>query len=129
MLSYVMNQINRQRQKIEQQKEQQKIVNGVKVDKLFKTVEAIKKKPEIAKFNSKKFLDVHSLKGFDEETLRKLQQSSVDEFGITHLNILYNKEEDKFFCLLEAPNREAVENHHHKAGVKCEWITEVKTTA
>jgi len=76
-----------------------------------------------------KFLDVHSLKDFDDETLRKLQQSPIDEFGITHFNILYNKEEDKFFCLLEAPNREAVENHHHKAGVKCEWITEVKTTA
>jgi len=120
-----MNKINRQQEKIEQQK----IVNGVKVDKLFKTVEAIKEKPEIPKFNSKKFLDVHSLKGFDEETLRKLQQAPVDEFGITHFNILYNKEEDKFFCLLEAPNREAVENHHHKAGVKCEWITEVKTTA
>ena len=41
-----------------------------------------------------KFLDVHSLKGFEEETLRKLQQSPVDEFGIRHLNIMYNKEEE-----------------------------------
>jgi hypothetical protein len=31
-----------------------------------------------------KFLDVHSLSGLQEETLRKLQQSPVDEFGITH---------------------------------------------
>lgn len=76
-----------------------------------------------------KFLDVHSLNGFEEKTLRKLQQSPVDEFGITHDNIIYNKEEDKFYCLLDAPNREAVEKHHHKAGVKCEWIMEVKTTA
>ena len=76
-----------------------------------------------------KFLDVHPLKGFDKETLRKLQQSPVDEFGITHHNILYNEEVDKFFCLLDAPNKEAVEKHHRKAGVKCEWILEVKTTA
>ncbi|HEX7178252.1 MAG TPA: nickel-binding protein [Nitrososphaeraceae archaeon] len=76
-----------------------------------------------------KFLDVHSLKGFEKKTLRKLQQSPIDEFGITHDNIIYNKEEDKFYCLLDAPNREAVEKHHHKAGVKCEWIMEVKTTA
>jgi len=76
-----------------------------------------------------KFLDVHSLNGFEEKTLRKLQPSPVDEFGITHDNIIYNKEEDKFYCLLDAPNREAVEKHHHKAGVKCEWIMEVKTTA
>ena len=77
-----------------------------------------------------KFLDVHSLKGFeDEKILRKLQQSPLDEFGITHINIMYNKQEDKFFCLLDAPNREAVENHHPKQRVKCEWITEVKTTS
>jgi uncharacterized protein DUF4242 len=76
-----------------------------------------------------KFLDVHSLKGFeDEKILRKLQQSPLDKFGITHINIMYNKQEDKFFCLLDAPNREAVENHHPKQEVKCEWITEVKTT-
>ena len=50
-----------------------------------------------------KFLDVHHLKPFDEETLRKWQQSPVDEFGIKHLNMMYNKEEDKFFCLLRHP--------------------------
>ena len=41
-----------------------------------------------------KFLDVHSLKGSDEETLRKIQNSLRDEFGVKHDNILYNKEED-----------------------------------
>jgi len=57
------------------------------------------------------------LKGFEnEEILRKLQQSPVDKVGITHINIMYKKEEDKFFSLLDAPNREAVENHHHKHG-------------
>jgi hypothetical protein len=50
-----------------------------------------------------KFLDVHSLKGFEEETLRKLQQSPADEFGITHLNIMYNKEETSSFAFLMHP--------------------------
>jgi hypothetical protein len=45
-----MNQINQQEEKIEQ-KEQQQIVNGVNINKLFRTVGAIKEKPEIAKFN------------------------------------------------------------------------------
>ncbi|MFL6361706.1 MAG: ferritin-like domain-containing protein [Nitrososphaeraceae archaeon] len=49
-----------------------------------------------------KFLDVHPLKGFEEETLRKLQTSPVDEFGIKHVNIMYNQEEDRFYCLLDA---------------------------
>jgi hypothetical protein len=51
-----------------------------------------------------RFLDVHSLKGFDEDTLKKLQQAPIDEFGVKHLNLMYNKEDDKFFCLLDAPN-------------------------
>ena len=41
---------------------------------------------------------------------------------------MYNQQEDIFNCL-DAPDKQAVENHHNKHGVKCEWITEVKTTA
>jgi hypothetical protein len=65
----------------------------------------------------------------DEETLKKLQNSPRDEFGILHKNILYNEDEDKIFCILYAPNKEAVEKHHDQAGLKCESITEVKSTA
>jgi hypothetical protein len=79
--------------------------------------------------NMPKFLDVHTLKGFDEETLRKAQNSPVDEFGVKHHNMFYNEKEDRFFCLLDAPNKEAIEKHHDKHGLKCEWITEVKSTA
>jgi len=42
-----------------------------------------------------KFLDVHNLKGVNEETLRKVHDSPKDGFGITHDNLIYNKEEDK----------------------------------
>jgi hypothetical protein len=54
----------------------------------------------------------------------------IDEFGVKHQNILYNSEADKVFCLLDAPNKEAVKKHHKKKyAIKCEWIMEVKTTA
>jgi len=69
-----------------------------------------------------KFLDVHSLKNVDDETLRKLQQSPVDEFGLTHDNMMYNTEVDKMYCLLEAPNKDAVIKHHEKYGFKCDLI-------
>ena len=75
-----------------------------------------------------KFLDVHSLKDVDDETLRKLQQSPIDEFGVTHDNMMYNREVDKMYCLLDAPNKDAVLKHHEKYGFKCEWIMEIKTT-
>ena len=76
-----------------------------------------------------KFLDAHALKGTDEETLKNLQKAPADEFGIKHVNLMYNQDEDRFFCLTEAPNKDAVQKHHSKHGFNCEWITEVKTTA
>jgi hypothetical protein len=76
-----------------------------------------------------RYLDVHPLGNFSEETLKKLQASPKDEFGITHVNLIFNKEEDKFFCILDGPNKEAVQKHHQKAGLECDWVMEVKTTA
>jgi hypothetical protein len=61
--------------------------------------------------------------------LKKLQTSPIDEFGIKHLNLMHNQQEDKFYWLTEAPSKQAVEDHHNKYGFKCEWITGVKTTA
>jgi hypothetical protein len=75
-----------------------------------------------------KFLDVHSLEGIhDEGTLRNLQQSPTDEFGVRHINIMFNRRANICFCFLEAPNRESVERHHEKYHIKCNWITEVET--
>lgn len=76
-----------------------------------------------------KFLDAHEMGHFDEEKLKQAQDLPQDEFGVTHENIIYNKEENKLFCLLDAPNKESVHKHHQKLGLNCNWITEVKTTA
>ncbi|HET6590996.1 MAG TPA: nickel-binding protein [Candidatus Nitrosocosmicus sp.] len=76
-----------------------------------------------------KFLGVHKMGSFDEEKLKKAQGLPKDEFGVTHENIIYNKEEDKLFCLLDAPDKDSVDKHHHKLGLSCDWIMEVKTTA
>jgi hypothetical protein len=75
------------------------------------------------------YLDAHDLGNVTEEQLKQTQNSPKDEFGVIHKNILYNKEENKAFCILDAPNKEAVEKTHQKLGIKCNWITEVKTTA
>jgi len=74
------------------------------------------------------FIDEHPMGTFDEKILNELQNSPRHEFGIIHKNILYNKDEDKVFCILDAPDKEAVDKHHNKAGLKCESITEVKGT-
>lgn len=70
------------------------------------------------------FLDVHKVP-FGEEHLRELCMSPSDEFGVRHVNLLYNKESGVCFCLLEGPDVDAIEKHHAKVNIKCEWITEV----
>ena len=67
--------------------------------------------------------------GFNVEALKKAQNSPVDEFGVSHDNILYNEKENKLFCLLNAPDKDCIDKHHQKLGVKCDWITEVNTTS
>lgn len=74
-----------------------------------------------------KFLDVHPTGSVNEDMLKKMQDELPDEFGVITENILYNVEDDKVFCLIEAPSKNAVEKHHEST--KCEWIIEVKTAS
>jgi hypothetical protein len=76
-----------------------------------------------------RFLDAHKMGAVSEDMLKQAQNQPKDEFGVVHVNMLYNKEEDKLFCLVDAPDKEAVRKHHEKFGNTCEWITEVQTTA
>jgi len=58
-----------------------------------------------------------------------LQKSPPDEFGVRHINMLYNYEVNIMYSILEAPSKEAVEKHHSKPGYKYDWITEIRITA
>jgi hypothetical protein len=62
-----------------------------------------------------KFIDTHPMKPFSADTL-------------THHDILFSEEDNRIYCVLDAPNREAIEKHHAKAGIKCEHIHEVEST-
>ncbi len=75
-----------------------------------------------------KFLDSHGLQGADPEELKKAQNDPKDEFGVKHLNLIYSEDEDRMYCFLEAPNKEAVEKHHQKRGYKCDFIMKVDDT-
>jgi hypothetical protein len=70
------------------------------------------------------FLDVHKIPSLDKN-IQELIDLPKDELGVTHINIFYNREADLCYCLLEAPSKEAVEKHHSKINVKCDWINEV----
>ena len=74
------------------------------------------------------FLDFHSMGNYTEDDLKKGQNKPRDEFGVKTLNTFYDPDSGMMFCLVDAPDRFAVENHHAKFGMKCEWITQVKMT-
>ncbi len=76
-----------------------------------------------------KFLDSHGLQGADPEELKKAQNDPKDEFGVSILNIIYSEDEDRMYCFLEAPDKEAIKKHHNKLGYKCDMIMEVDATA
>jgi hypothetical protein len=40
-----------------------------------------------------------------EDTLKQIQMSPKDEFGVTHVNILFNSEADRVFCILDAQTK------------------------
>jgi hypothetical protein len=54
------------------------------------------------------------MKGITEETLKQIEISPKDEFSVTHLNILFKPEADRVFCILDAPDKDAVEKNHKK---------------
>ena len=67
------------------------------------------------------------MKGLDG-AYKESPKALADEFRVTHLNIVYNPEVDQCYCLIDASTMEAVQKHHDKFGIKCDWIMEVKTT-
>ena len=74
-------------------------------------------------------MDFHAMGNYTEDDLKKSQKELRDEFGVKVLNIFYDVGSGMIFCLIDAPDRWAVERHHSKFGVKCDWITPVKMTA
>ena len=76
-----------------------------------------------------KFLDSHPMKGARKEALEKLQNEPRDEFGVKHIDIIFSEDNDRMYCFLDAPNKEAIIKHHEKFGYKCDFIMEVNSTS
>ena len=74
------------------------------------------------------FMDSHPMEPFTAEALREVQNAPADEFGVTHHDILFSEADNKIYCVLKAPNIEAIHKHHEAAGVSCDWVHEVTST-
>jgi two-component system sensor histidine kinase HydH len=68
------------------------------------------------------FIDGHIIPPSMETKFKKISNNSANEHGVTHREILINKNENKCFCIIEAPSRESVEKYHEDAGIECDFI-------
>lgn len=75
-----------------------------------------------------KFIDAHPMTPFTADELTKLQDAPPDEFGVTHHDILFSETDNKIYCVLDAPDREAIHKHHAKAGIRCDFVHQVEST-
>ena len=75
------------------------------------------------------FMDFHDDLKLPKEAIDQIAQatkdSDVDEFGVRQVE-LYHNADGKVYCLLEAPDAEAVLKHHAALGVPCGDVHEVK---
>jgi hypothetical protein len=55
---------------------------------------------------------------------RDTKDAKADEFGVRQLELFHNAE-GKVYCLLEAPDADAVRNRHAALGVPCGEVHEV----
>jgi hypothetical protein len=77
-----------------------------------------------------RFMDFHEdLKLPDEaieQITRDTKDAKADQFGVKQLELFHNVD-GKVYCLLEAPDAEAVRQHHAALGVTCGDVHEVQS--
>lgn len=73
-------------------------------------------------------MDFHEDLKLPAEAIRQIttdtKEQNSDQFGVRQLE-LYHNAEGKVYCLLEAPDAEAVRRHHEALGVPCGEVHEV----
>jgi hypothetical protein len=78
------------------------------------------------------FMDFHPDLKLPQEAVDQLGQDArdqkYDQFGVRQIE-LYHNDQGHVYCLLEAPDAEAVRKHHEALGVPCGDVHEVRSLA
>lgn len=59
-----------------------------------------------------------------EQITRDTKEGQSDQFGVRQVELFHNAD-GKVYCLLEAPDADAVRHHHEALGVPCGDVHEV----
>jgi hypothetical protein len=74
------------------------------------------------------FMDYHDDLKLPAEAIDQITQDTkdkkADQFGVRQVELFHNPD-GKVYCLLEAPDAEAVRQHHAALGVDCGEVHEV----
>jgi Protein of unknown function (DUF4242) len=74
------------------------------------------------------FMDFHNDLKLPDQAIEQITQDTkdkrADQFGVRQVELFHNTD-GKVYCLLEAPNAEAVRKHHEALGVPCGDVHEV----
>ncbi len=74
------------------------------------------------------FMDFHDDLKLPADAIQQITKDThdekADEFGVRQVELFHNPE-GKVYCLLEAPDAEAVRKHHAALGVPCGDVHEV----
>jgi hypothetical protein len=73
-------------------------------------------------------MDFHDDLKLPAEAITQITQDTkdekADEFGVRQMELFHNAD-GKVYCLLEAPDAEAVRKHHEALGVPCGEVHQV----
>ncbi|HXC83268.1 MAG TPA: nickel-binding protein [Trebonia sp.] len=79
-----------------------------------------------------RFMDFHNDLKLPGEAIAQItadtRDQRSDQFGVRQLE-LYHNAEGQVYCLLEAPDEEAVRKHHDALGVECGAVHRVEGIA
>jgi hypothetical protein len=74
------------------------------------------------------FMDYHDDLKLPAEAIQQITQETkdkkADEFGVRQIELFHNPD-GKVYCLLEAPDAEAVRSHHAALGLSCGQVHQV----
>lgn len=75
-----------------------------------------------------RFMDFHPNYKISPESVARLREETkagkVDEFGVRQIELFYSPDGKGVYCLLEAPDEEAVRQHH---GGECGEVIQVES--
>jgi len=73
-------------------------------------------------------MDFHEDLKLPDEAIQQITQETkdkkADQFGVRQIELFHNPN-GQVYCLLEAPDAEAVRNHHAALGVPCGEVHQV----